>query len=143
MSVIETGGGVKVTCFKYRQCHDNMPDLTSKIHLHIACDGSPLSWVFKHKTMPLYICFSWAAQLNQANLFQSTLFTIMLVILKKLQYFVIQPQINDENQPLISNKKELQNWYDTMPCQRFLGFIYKTSKFCRKTGQWTAEQDKP
>lgn len=37
MSVIETGGGVKVTCFKYRQCHDNMPDLTYKTHLHITC----------------------------------------------------------------------------------------------------------
>lgn len=35
VSVIETvGGGVKVTCFKYRECQDNMPGLTYKSHLH-------------------------------------------------------------------------------------------------------------
>lgn len=28
------GGGVKVTCFKYRRCHDNTPDSTYKSHLH-------------------------------------------------------------------------------------------------------------
>lgn len=61
----------------------------------------------------------------------------MLVLSKKLQYFLIQPQINHENQPAISNKRELQNWYDTMTCQRFLGFIYKTSAFCRK--HWTMD----
>lgn len=54
MSVIETGGGVKVTCFKYRQYHDNMPDLTNKPDLRITCDVSSLSWVFKYKTMSLF-----------------------------------------------------------------------------------------
>lgn len=41
----DSRGGVKVTCFKYRQCHDNMPDLTYKIHLH---NVSPLFlWFFR------------------------------------------------------------------------------------------------
>lgn len=70
-------------------------------------------------------------------MFQSTLFTITLVIPKNLQYFVIQPQMNHENQPAISNKRELRNWYDTMTCQRFLGFIHKTSAFCRR--HWTMD----
>lgn len=39
----DSGGGVKVTCFKYRQCHDNMPDSTYKNHLH---NVSPLSLSF-------------------------------------------------------------------------------------------------
>lgn len=54
MSVNETGGGVKVTCFKYRQYHDNMPDMTNKTHLHITCDVSSLSLVLKYKTMSLF-----------------------------------------------------------------------------------------
>lgn len=54
MSVIETGGGVKVTCFKYRQYHDNMHDLTNKTHLHIACVVLSLTWMFKYKTMSLF-----------------------------------------------------------------------------------------
>lgn len=32
-----------MTCFKYRQCHDNMPDSTYKSHLH---NVSPLSLSF-------------------------------------------------------------------------------------------------
>lgn len=46
----DSGGGVKVTCFKYRQCHDNMPDSTYKSHLH---NISPVSLSFSRFFPPL------------------------------------------------------------------------------------------
>lgn len=45
----DSGGGVKVTCFKYRQCHDNMPDSTYKSHLH---NISPVSLSFSRFFSP-------------------------------------------------------------------------------------------
>lgn len=45
----DSGGGVKVTCFKYRQCHDNMPDSTYKTHLH---NVPPLSLAFSLNFFP-------------------------------------------------------------------------------------------